>query len=136
MESSDCDGLPVHRNVDHGVRHGDCPRSRARHEEISPVAGHIPGQRALHPLGVSHVRTYRNRVVFRMARRTSLPQAPFHIAEAVFRSIGHSLPFTVHHNDHNFLVRAGYASGMHAPEEASVFGWYVGSEMSAERFYT
>jgi len=60
-----------------------------------------------------------------VARRPGLPQASFYITETVFRSIGHSLPITVHHDDHNFLVRAGHPSRMHAPAEASVFGWYV-----------
>jgi len=71
------------------------------------------------------VRTDRHRVVFRVARRTGLPQAPFYITEAVFRYIWYSLPVTVHHDDHNFLVSAGYASRMYAPKEACVFGWYV-----------
>jgi len=125
MESSYCDGLPVHCNVDYGVRHGDRPWSRAWYEEISPVARHFPGQRALHPLGISYVWTDRHRVVFRMARRIGLPQASFHIAEAVFRSFGYSLPVTVHHNDYNFLVRAGDTSRMHTTEETSVSRWYI-----------
>lgn len=125
MESSHCDGLPIHCNVDHGVRYGDRPRSRAGHEEISPIAGHIPWQCTLHPLGVSYVWTDRNRVVFRMARRTGLPQASFYITEAVFCSFGHSLPVTVHHDDHNFLIRSGNTSGMHATAETSISGWYI-----------
>lgn len=123
MESSHCNGLPFHSDVDHSIRHGYCPRPRTRHEEISSVAGHIPRQCAVHPLGVSHVRIDWHSVVFRVAYSTGLPQTSFYTVAEIFLPVWHCLPFAVHHDDHHFLVRARHPSGMYAPKETSIFRW-------------
>lgn len=73
MESSHCNGLPFYCDMDYGFCHGYRPRSCTRYEEISSIARYIFGQCAIHPLGISHVRTDWHSVVFCVAYGTGFP---------------------------------------------------------------